>query len=87
MSKQVLDPGGDRIRLLRKRGWWQRVNRTPKGWALSVSSNQAWVEAEGGEPVLVIERWFAKPNEVRQDHYIIISPSHGFLLVEEKALK
>lgn len=84
-DRQELNPGGDPICVL-KHGWWQRVRRTPKGWALSVSSD-VWIEVAGGEPVLVVDRWSSQMSAMgRFDHVIIISPSCGFLMVEASAL-
>lgn len=84
-DRQELNAGGDPIRML-KHGWWQRVRRTPKGWALSVSSD-VWIEVAGGEPVLVVDRWPRQTSDIGcLEHVVIISPSCGFLMVEASAL-
>jgi hypothetical protein len=86
-DKQVLDIGGDPIRSLRF-GWWQRVHRTPKGWALSTGIADAGVEAEGGEPVMIIDTWATSPCDDNPlgTNYIVASPTHGLLLVSPMGL-
>jgi hypothetical protein len=78
-----LNPGGEPIKVLRS-GWWQRVRRTSKGWAL-VRADEAWVEAAGGDPVLVIDRWIYG-DECNNVQYICLIPGIGLVLVHQDGL-